>query len=369
MNPSMENYSLRLPAWSIGPDALMKLREICPAFGRAAVVIGGKRAMAALRPRLEQAAAGVILLMDWLWYGGEASREHIDHLAGLLPVTQADMIFAVGGGKALDTCKALGAQIGKPVFAFPTIASTCAACTAVSILYHPDGRFDRPCFLPGPPAHTFIDSAVIAAAPPRYLWAGMGDTYAKYFEASISSRGEDLAYYHAFGVSVSRSCLEPLLRYGAKAWEDHQRGQATEELTQVILTIIVTTAVASILLTADGVIDYNTGLAHAIFYALTAFPELKIEQEHLHGEVVGFGVLLLLLTDGQEDMFQTMFAFNRSVGLPVTLADIGVGADDLGRVLPRVLAMPDIRHHPYPLTLDLLAQAFGRLQEYADTHA
>ena len=45
------------------------------------------------------------------------------------------------------------------------------------------------------------------------LWAGLGDTYAKYFEATMSSRGDELAYYHALGVSVSRSCLEPLLRH------------------------------------------------------------------------------------------------------------------------------------------------------------
>ena len=139
----------------------------------------------------------------------------------------------------------------------------------------------------------------------------------------------------------------------------------TEELTQVILTIIVTTAVASILLTADKIIDYNTGLAHAIFYALTAFPELHLERDHLHGEVVGFGVLLLLLVDEQEEMFQKMLAFNRSVGLPTRLEDIGVTEADLKKVLPKVLSMPDIAHNPYPVTLDMLAGAFRRLQDKA----
>ena len=58
----------------------------------------------------------------------------------------------------------------------------------------------------------------------------------------------------------------------------------------MVLAIVVTTGIASIFLTKDFTPDYNSGLAHAIFYALTKYP--VIEQRHLHGEVVGFGVLL-----------------------------------------------------------------------------
>ena len=361
MISSMPDYTLKLPSWSVGENALDMLRSVCPK-GKAAV-IGGRKGTAAIRSRLEKAAEGHVGFTGFLWYGGEASEENIRKLSEEDAVRQADMIFAVGGGKALDTCKALGYRVGKPVYAFPTIASTCAACTAVAILYHPDGSFAAPCFLPGPPAHTFIDTEVISAAPPRYLWAGLGDTYAKFFESTVSSRGDELSYYHALGVGVSRSCLDPLLKYGEKAYREHLEKKVTEEVTQVILTVIVTTAIASILLTADRIIDYNTGLAHAVFYALTAFPELHVERDHLHGEVVAFGVLVLLLADGQTGMFEKMRAFNLSVGLPVRLEDIGVGPQDLERVLPKVLSMPDIAHNPYPVTLDLLAGAFRRLQD------
>ena len=75
--------------------------------------------------------------------------------------------------------------------------------------------------------------------------------------------------------------------------------RCTYAVEQVILAIIVTTGIASILLTAEHIVDYNSGLAHAVFYALTAWPH--IEARHLHGEVVGFGVLILLLTDGNLD--------------------------------------------------------------------
>ncbi len=46
------------------------------------------------------------------------------------------MVFGVGGGKALDTVKCLCITDDKPIFTFPTIASNCAACTSVSIIYN-----------------------------------------------------------------------------------------------------------------------------------------------------------------------------------------------------------------------------------------
>jgi glycerol dehydrogenase len=65
---------------------------------------------------------------------------------GTSEVKNADMIFAVGGGKAIDTCKCLGDKTGLPVFTFPTIASNCACCTSVAIMYKEDGSFLEPYF-------------------------------------------------------------------------------------------------------------------------------------------------------------------------------------------------------------------------------
>ena len=166
-------------------------------------------------------------------------------------------------------------------------------------------------------------------------------------------------------MGVSRKCLDPLLRCGRAALEDNGAGRVTEALTQAALTVIVNTGIASILLTADHIIDYNTGLAHAIFYALTAFPALGIEKNHLHGEVVGYGVLAALAVDGQEDMLGTMYAFNKAAGLPTRLSDIGVTRVDLQYVIPKVLTMPDIAHYPYRVTEAALMAAFDRLEAMA----
>lgn len=356
----MENYSISLPSYTIGEKAYDKMDEICTPFGSKAVCIGGRTAISKVKDIILKSTK--LDILGFIWYGGEASYENVEMLKNNDLVRNADMIFAIGGGKALDTAKALAFMINKPVFTFPTIASNCAGTTAVSIMYNSDGSFKEPFFFPAPPKHCFIYTPVIAKSPWKYIWAGMGDTYAKYFESAMSSRGEDLVHYHALGVTTSQLCLYPLLKYGRKALDDFKTGINSFEVEQVILSVVVTTGIASILLTAEHIIDYNTGLAHAVFYALTSYPH--IEERHLHGEVVAFGVLILLLVDNDKEMFKTMYDFNKSVGLPTCLDDIEMSIDDLEQLVAMICAMKDIDHNPYQITQDMVLKAFKELEKY-----
>ena len=276
------------------------------------------------------------------------------------------MVFGVGGGKALDTVKCLCIPDDKPVFSFPTIASNCAATTSVSILYNEDGTFLKPHFFIRPVMHAFIDTQIIAQAPSQYMWAGIGDTYAKYYEALISSRDERLEHFTAVGVAVSQMCRDPLLLYSAQALEDHKQGLCTYAVEQVVLAIVVTTGIASIFLTKDYTPDYNSGLAHAIFYALTAYP--VIEERHLHGEVVAFGILIALLVDGQKEEFEKIYELNKSIGLPTRLSDIEITPAQWEECLDRIPTMSDVAHYPYKVTRPMLEDAMKTLEERAVSH-
>lgn len=364
----MEGYSIYFPCYTIGHDVYEKVPTVCLDYGNTAVIIGGHKALAAARDKLLKAIDGSgITITGVLYYGGECTYENVEKLALEPAVKQAQLLFAVGGGKATDTVKALGETINKAVFAFPTISSNCAGCTSVSIMYHEDGSFLKPFFITRPPLHTFLDLDIIAAAPSRYMWAGMGDTYAKYFEATMSSRGEELSHYVGLGVTISQMCLDPIMKYGRQALKDNKKGLASEALENVVLAINVTTALTSILVTKDKIIDYNTGLAHAINYGLTSFPE--VEKNHLHGEIVSFGVLILLLIEEKmapeerAGMFEKLYTFSKDTGLPTKLEDLGLTEADRESVITHALEMKDIDHNPYPITREMVEEAFDKLNE------
>ena len=331
--------------------------NICPAYGKRAAIIGGKHALAAAEDKIRQAVEGSgIEIIGTFWYGGEASRENMDMLRPR--VAEADMIFAVGGGKAIDTCKVLSHETNRPFFTFPTIASTCAACTSLGIVYHPDGSLREYSFSKIPPNHIFINTEIIANAPVRYLWAGMGDTMAKHYECTISSRNDIPAHSDAMGIALSSMCAEPIVRWGRQAMEDCRRHRITPELTEIIEAVIISTGFVSNFVQ----VDYTTGMAHAMYNGFTILPSTE-ENHHLHGEVVSYGILVMLTADKQYEERDRLLRFNKSIGLPTCLADIHARPEDLPAVTEKALAGIDVRVWPYPVTQQMLIDAVMELEQ------
>ncbi len=353
----MNNYCMTLPNYTIGERAYEDIYRFCSPFGKTAVMIGGKTALSAASEKII-ANCGGISVSAKIWYGGESSYENVEILSGVDEVKSADMIFAVGGGKALDTCKCLSDKLGKPVFTFPTVASNCACCTAVAIMYRPDGSFIEPYFFENAPVHAFIDTDIMCAAPEKYLWAGMGDTYAKFYESQISARGEEPEHFKALGLAMSSMCSEPIFAHGVSAFSANKRHVNSEDFKETVLSIAVSTGLVSIMLTRDHTPDYNSGLAHAVFYALTT---IGIEEEHLHGEVVAFGTLICLLYDGQVDEYMRVREFNERVGLPTAVSDLGLEPAQLDSLAEMIAGMSDVRHYPYPIDPEKLRSVFAML--------
>ena len=337
------------PGYTVGPDAYEDIGAVCPAYGKKVAVIGGKRALAAAADAIVASAekAGMEVV-GVFWYGGEASQ-----------VAEADMIFAVGGGKAIDTCKVLAHETNRPFFTFPTIASTCASCTSLGIIYHPDGSLREYSFSKIPPNHIFINTEVIANAPDKYLWAGMGDTMAKHYECTISSRNDTPAHSDAMGIALSSMCAEPIIRWGQQAMADCKAHKVTHELTEVILGIIISTGFVSNFVQ----VDYTTGLAHAIYNGFTVLPSTEANH-HLHGEVVSYGILVMLTIDKQYEERDKLYRFSRSIGLPTCLRDIHATPGDLAAVTAKALAGIDVRVYPYPVTEQMIVDGIMELETY-----
>jgi len=354
----MSSYSVFLPSYSIGSDAYKEIPKICELYGKKAVVIGGKTAMAKAKVALLEGIKGSnIEIVDFVWYGGDSSYENVEMLKRNPIVLNADMIFAVGGGRSVDTSKTMCDQTGQPIFAFPTIASNCAAITATTVIYDSNKIFKELYFPKKPATHCFINTKIIAQAPSDFIWAGIGDALSKEYECTFSSRGDELDHTNLLGVDISRNCVEPILKYGKRAYEDAKENKVSKELEQVILNIIITTGLVSVLV----INDYNSCLAHSVYYGCTLLE--NIEKNHLHGEVVSYGVLVMLTCDKQFKERDRVYRFNKSIGLPTCLADIEVEEKDLDKILDKAMETGDIKHVPYKITRDMIYNAIMDLEK------
>ena len=88
----MENYSIHLPSYSIGDKVYNKIPEICETYGKKIIAIGGHKAINAAREKIEKAIEGSDLeILDFLWYGGEATYENVEALMENPLVKEADI--------------------------------------------------------------------------------------------------------------------------------------------------------------------------------------------------------------------------------------------------------------------------------------
>lgn len=356
----MEKYFVQIPNYSIGADDVyMDILRFCAPYGQKVAVIGGKTALSKAWPVLEKVLTdSTFEVTDKIIYGTECSFNQVNQLAELAAVQEADMLFAVGGGKAIDTVKVLAGQLGKPFFTFPTIAGTCAAVTSIAAVYLDDHRFDTVYDENHPAIHCFINERIIGEAPTQYLWAGIGDSIAKFYESRLSARGRDLLHCNESGVTMSGMCAAPLMRFAVEGYRDAQAGKVTQALRETILNVIVSTGFASIFLDPN----YNSAVAHSLTYGLVELPQ--VENGHMHGEIVSYGVLILLMMDGQEEEFRKVYRFNKEMGLPLCLADLDVREDELGVVLARALQTFDLDIMPYRTTEEMFRKAIRDTEEY-----
>ena len=349
----MSNHVTFCP-YTIGEDAYDASPAVCEKLGGRLLLIGGKTAMEKAKPAFLKAIqdSDLTLVAD-RWHGGECTFARIAELSEECGALDVDLIVGMGGGKAIDTAKGVANKLGLPVVTLPTIASTCAGTTALSVVYHEDHTHDRTIFFDGPPAHCFIHTGILAQAPDRYLRAGMGDTIAKHFECHFSARGDTLAHSSALGREISNLCYTPLLACGRQALTDCQQGSDTPALREAVLANVVTTGLVSLLVEER----YNGAVAHSVCYGLSILPE--VEKNFLHGDIVAYGVLVQLMLDHDTKQAATLRDFLKSLGSPVTLADFGVPNDDalLSPVIEKALSGSDMEYLPYPVTAKMLRDA------------
>lgn len=288
-------------------------------------------------------------------FAGECTASEVASIAAAARAAGAATVLGAGGGKALDAARGAAAELRLPFVSCPTVASTDSPCSAISIIYSEAGVFERALFHGCNPALVLVDSHVIARAPVRLLVAGMGDALSTLFEARAcvaarkpNTRGGACTIS---AMALAELCYRTLLADGRAALQSAKNGEVSPALERIIE--------ANTLLSGLGFESAGLAAAHAVHNGLTAAPGTHA---FLHGEKVAFGVLVqLLLEHASRAQLDEVLGFSRSVGLPVTLAEIGC-ADLPDAVLAEVAARATapgelIHNEPFPVTAGMVADA------------
>jgi glycerol dehydrogenase len=288
-------------------------------------------------------------------FGGECSLAEIERVKESAGQHRAQVVVGAGGGKVLDTARAAAADLDLPVVNCPTVASSDAPCSALSVIYTDNGVFREYRFYRKNPDLVLVDTQVIAQGSPRLLVAGMGDALATWFEAKTCVAGH---VRNMRGGASTRSalalaelCYRTLLEDGADALRAVRGRVVTPALERLVE--------ANTLLSGLGFESSGLAAAHAVHNGLTAAPDTHA---FFHGEKVAYGLLVQLVLEGQpRSVVEPVLAFASEVGLPVTLAEIGleeIPADLLRQVADRATAEGETIHNePFEVRPDMVADA------------
>ena len=289
-------------------------------LGSHALIVGGITALGAtvqeLLPSLD--AARVTYVIES--YNGECTESAIASFGKQAEDIGAGVIIGIGGGRILDLVKAVAEDCGIPVATIPTVAATCAAWSALSIIYDESGRYIKPRPLKNAPELAIADLSLLAAAPARYLKSGIADTLVKWYENAphAEAAGADLTL--SIALRVSALALEILEEYAVPAAKDAGSGRATPAFRKSVDAVILLAGLTGSI--TQG--NHYAAVAHAVHNSLTSLHETH---GSLHGEKVGFGLLVqFVLEDKPEQQIHELILLLWMLDLPVTLKQLGISA-------------------------------------------
>jgi glycerol dehydrogenase len=142
----------------IGAGAIDQIGEYIKRIGDRVLLLGGKTALSLTRARIKKSLAEhkveIVGEDDTIKM---CTHKTINRLVDLGNKVRANAVIGVGGGVSADTCKAVAHKLDARIITVPTIATSNADCSALSVVYTERHEFEEYLLYPRNPDVVIVD--------------------------------------------------------------------------------------------------------------------------------------------------------------------------------------------------------------------
>ncbi|MGD8399467.1 MAG: iron-containing alcohol dehydrogenase family protein [Bacillota bacterium] len=354
------DYLLTAPVQYIsGPNTLNDCGRFIIKWGQNVLVSGGKKALKSVESKLFSALEDADIKYEVNQFTGECSEENITVLVEKVQRMALDAIIGVGGGKSLDTAKRAAEICNVPVICIPTIAATCAAASAVSVIYTEKGVHKKDYNLEKSPNLVLVDTEIIANSPVDYIESGILDSLSKWYEGKAVFKGiSNPDIFTISALNLAELLNEIMEKEAVNAVQAVKCRKVTSSVAQITdLNIYLAAVIQSIGKKTRG------AAAHAIHAGLSVIPQ---SHSILHGYKVGYGMVAQLFmekTDLAE--IKQVVKFFRQLDLESSFKGLCLPFEDdlLRKVAEKATLSEPMKNMPFKVLPEQVITAMKQVEE------
>lgn len=346
-----------------GPGAIALTGACTAALGHEPVLVCDAIVHGLVASGVAESCAAHGVTPRWLEVSGDVTRDAVDALvmAATRNGQRPDVVIAAGGGKGVDTGKAVSRALGARLVVLPTSASNDGPCSKAFVFYDDAHQLQSVEELPRNPDVVIVDTSLLVRAPRALLVSGIGDALCKRYEGEQVRHGggrnlmggASTLAAQALSVACDQAIRENAVD-GLAALDTRTPTPAFERLTEALVLL-------------SGLAFENSGLsiAHSMTRGLPLLPGVV---NTLHGLQVAYGLYVQWVLEGRSPEFLSeQRDFYRRVGLPWTLAALStleLEDGSIDRVAEHTMRSPHIGHFARSLTAADIADAMRQAERF-----
>ncbi len=299
-----------------GYGVIKELKKYCDWMGDRFFVVATKGRLRDHKETIKKALDGKEIY--FYEFFGECSYENISKIRNEAEKFNAQIIVGIGGGKVVDSAKAVAFQLGcLREIIIPTIAATDAYTSAASCIYSEETHMMTEALnSPTNPDLVVVDTEILVKAPVRQFVSGMGDALSTYVGGLVCQQNYFNNHHGGTGthtaLAVAKLSYDMLFQYGRQAKLAAER-QAVSDAFNAIIEV-------NVLMSGMGFENNGSSSDHCFYFGTLA---LDREEYVYHGEGVAFSTCCQLVMQGaSNEQLDEVYRFCRDVGLPITFDDM-----------------------------------------------